>query len=287
MNNLKISQSLLKRFRSFEAGYLCGKVLEARDINKEWKTPPSEAQAKGQYFEFLATGQAPVHGDPVPEPRRYLKDQYSKKTNEQNWKGGYKKGSIHPDWAWPVIQAKKFKEYCQHYEIEIISAGKKHTLGDVQGTTDLIVWLPEDRWIEFFGPDFQSWKETEGRAILDLKFSDLIGDKRNRLGWHTETLSEYHGLQASVYRILTGLPFAYWCFGSKDFDSRIYPVAFNEFCIEQIKEELKTARARMIAEMRSGFGTNPGFRYCPSCKVQDCPDRLTVPVPAQISHIGY
>jgi len=92
VEDLRISQSLIKSFWDYSEGNICGELYKESLFNKKispYKT--SDAMLAGQVFEYIATGQKNYNCE-VPElPSMFSKDGYSKqgeviKAQADNWK---------------------------------------------------------------------------------------------------------------------------------------------------------------------------------------------------------
>ena len=149
----KISQSLIKKYVDYLGEKECGLFFKARYIDKdpEANTPPSDAMKAGIYFEYLCTGGLPRSGEvPLPEMTA--------------------KGKLTAPYERAQQSAEVFKRIMAHYKIKVLKVGLYVEADGINGILDILA--------EWNG-------ET---VVIDLKYSGLIDDKWNELGWQTESL---------------------------------------------------------------------------------------------------
>jgi hypothetical protein len=123
--------------------------------------------------------------------------------------------------------------------------------------------------------------EHQGCIQIDLKYSGLLWDKWNELGWHPEQI-EYNkrtAIQAKTYAYLTGLPFFYFVFGSKDQDVLVYRMWMAEGALEEHKNKMVIARKEIInMVILEAFQARPDYSRCIECPLSpNCDKRLKVP----------
>jgi hypothetical protein len=124
------------------------------------------------------------------------------------------------------------------------------------------------------------------KVIIDLKYSGLIDDKWNEMGWETESLPMKDSLmiQGVHYKILAkdilgieDIPFYYFIFNSKDpTDMKIIKQIvdgdkffFHRTAIQQVKDQIEK-------ELYNGFKAYPDYRKC-----KDCPLNVSCVVKAE------
>jgi len=179
-----ISQSLIKAYVDYLNGKECGLYFKANYIDKdpEAQKEPSDAMKIGIYFEFLCTGSLPRTGE-IPEPELV----YKGKPNEK----------LSAPYERATQSAKIFKSIIQHYGIKIKKIGyslKDDKMG-INGIYDI--------YAEWNGED----------CIIDLKYSGLIDDKWNEMGWSLDSLNLKDSImiQGVHYKLL-----AKQCLGKDD-----------------------------------------------------------------------
>lgn len=257
MGNLNyVTQSMIKDMIRHKRGELCGYVYHAKYITKKLPDRPSEAMSLGHYFEFMATGNLPRSGKP-PEPQTYKSD--PKK--------------LLAKWQTALSQAKRFKEHCKEMDLEIIDVGGSDRNGVIVGN-----------W------DFKAKYRGE-ECVVDMKFSGLLENKWDDLGWYPESLPyrELHAIQANHYHIATGLPFYFWVFDSgSTFKSRLFKVEFTPKKLEQHEILAKTTLKSINLFERIGWNPVPEYNECFECFLKPhCMDALKAPEPMEIEFMEY
>ena len=256
IKEIKISQSLIKGYTDYLNGKLCGLLFKAKYIDKSIESIPSEAMKEGIYFEYLATGSLPK-SNVVPYPE----------TNKNGeLKEAYKR----------VVQAVEFfKKVISHYKIKILKVGYVLSNDEMSGIIDI-------------------WADWDGEiCIIDLKYSGLIDDKWNEIGWETESLPMKDNLmiQGLHYKVLAqdilgiaDIPFYYFIFNSKDStDMKIIKQSvdpdkffFHKTAISKVKESLEK-------EIYKGFKPYPSYRSCKDCPMfANCKERAEYPLVEEV-----
>jgi hypothetical protein len=174
----------------------CGVLFKANYIEKdpEAQRPPSDAMKVGIYFEYLCTGALPKSGQ-IPEPEMVYKG-----TAREKMSAPYERA---------IQSSEIFKNIISHYGIKIKSVGLNLESPEygMSGVVDIHA--------EWNGKD----------CFIDLKYSGLIDDKWNEMGWDTESLHMKDSLmiQGVHYKILArevlgidDIPFYYFVFSSQD-----------------------------------------------------------------------
>lgn len=247
---MKISQSLIKEFAKYKLGQECGLVVKAKFVDKKW-SPPSEAQKLGIYFEYKATGALPKSGEtPVP----YYNS----------------KGKLSTDYENAEASAYLFRTLIKVNNIKILEKGWYMDDGLSNGVADLLV-------------------EWNGRkAIIDLKYSGLVDDKWNDLGWHEDFLGEkdkiliqgVHYTKLAETILEEPVDFYFWVFNTKDpRDVRIFKQVNNperyikhESIIFNVKEEMN----KLVSD--DSWVALPSLQRCNNCYLaNDCPKQAILP----------
>ena len=136
--------------------------------------------------------------------------------------------------------------------------------------------------------------EWDGKkVIIDLKYSGLIDDKWNELGWETESLPMKDSLmiQGVHYKILAkdilgieDIPFYYFIFNSKDpTDMKIIKqnvdgdkFFFHRTAIQQVKDQIEK-------EIYNGFKAYPDYRKCKDCPLNEkCKVKAEAPLITEV-----
>lgn len=247
---INISQSLIKAYNDYLNGNLCGLLFEKQYLTKEVDSEPSDAMKLGHFFEYQATGGMPRSGN-VPEPV-LLKDG---KTMDSKYRIAAK-------------QALNFKDYCKKLGIKILEVGKKVNKGGADGTLDIIA--------EYQGKE----------VVIDLKYSGLLYDKWNELGWESSALpyKEKIMIQAVHYSYLTGLPFYFWVFSStNEDDCELFKVNIDPEVIENHPKIIEKTRAMIELDLEMGFRAYPELVRCKYCPLfLNCKERVESPIVKEI-----
>ena len=252
---LRISQSMMKEWENYKRfDNLCGLVFEAKYITKTYFSEPSDSQKEGIYFEYLCTGSLPKNGI-MPQPERTLKGELT---------APYKRAEQ---------AANFFKQIIEHYGIVLKKVGYKLENDLMDGLLDI-------------------WAEWDGKeVIIDLKYSGLLDDKWNDLGWDLERLPQKHNTmrQAVHYKMLArdvlkkDVDFYFFVFNSKQPDDMKIILAtidedkfwFHENDVSRIKSDIEK-------EITTGFKAKPDYRNCKECKLTDCKFRASYPLIQQV-----
>lgn len=237
---------------------ICGKLFKAKYIDHSVEFLPTDAMKEGIYFEYLCTGALPRNNE-IPQP-------------EVNTKG-----ELTPAYKRIKEASNLFKKVISHYKIKIDSIGLVLEDENKNGIIDILAeWNGE-------------------KCIIDLKYSGLLDDKWNNLGWNTETLSTKDDLmiQGVHYKILAedilgikDIPFYYFVFNSKNptdmkiikqivQDDRKY---LHRTDIDKIKNELE-----QLMYHPKAFQPYPDYRQCKDCPLfSTCEQRAEVPLITEV-----
>jgi len=235
---LKISQSMMKSYVDYLNGKECGILFKAKYIGKNVESEPSAAMKEGIYFEYLATGALPRNGIP-PQPEKTVK------------------GALTTSYERIQQAAKLFKDIITHYKIKILRVGYVVSTEDMTGIIDV-------------------WAEWDGKlCIIDLKYSGLLDDKWNELGWETESLNMKDSLmiQGVHYKLLVkeslgieDVPFYYFVFNSKDAtDMKIIRQVVDEDKFFYHKQNVLKMKSAILKNIENGFKAIPDYRKCKDC----------------------
>lgn len=251
-----ISQSLIKAVddytNRFKSDYerMCGVLLKAQYIDNSIDKEPSDAMKEGIYFEYLATGALPKNKKiPVAETTA--------------------KGQLKEPYIRAQKAAENFKKFIVAYKIKIIKVSYYLADDEKSGVIDI-------------------YAEWNGKKVfIDLKYSGLLDDKWNDLGWNTETLSEKRMMIQGVhYKVLADdilqipdIPFYYFVFNSKDPDDvKIILQEVDPDKIDVHRELIKNVKSFLEEEMQRGFRAYPHYRKCVKCPLfQTCDYKHSLP----------
>ena len=254
---INISQSFLKEFNKYKLGETCGLQVKAKYIDNNYPRTSSEVMELGCFFEFMATGSLPRDGEiPVAgvvyknTPKQRLDDKYQR----------------------AMDSALFFKRIIQHYGIEIKETGKVITQDGMTGILDI-------------------YAEWNGRvSIIDTKYSGLLYDRWNEMGWFIDSLPEKHNLmlQPVQYKILMSLElgvsiedidFYFFVFSSTNpNDAKIIKVINDEATIEQHLLAVSYIKKELEKPLDKVFKAKPELLRCLDCAIREnCNYRIEVP----------
>ena len=258
-----ISQSLIKNYVDYLNEKECGLFFKANYIDKDPQAQkePSDAMKLGIYFEYLCTGCLPKNGV-VPEAE-YV---YKGKPNE--------KLSV----AYQRVQesAENFKKIIQHYNIKIVEVGKVVVIDGLSGVLDILA-------------------EWDGKVvIIDLKYSGLIDDKWNELGWETESLHMKDSImiQGVHYKLLMDksknikdIPFYYFVFSSSDPNNiKIIKQEVDESKMQSHLVAIDNIKSKLTYDIKNNtFKAHPSMQKCSNCPIaHKCSSKVEVPLIQEI-----
>lgn len=262
-----VTQSLMKDVRRYVKKQLCGLVLQAKYITKTFPEDgdTSEQKQLGSFFEYRLTGALPRNGK-APRPK------YTK-TAIKNFKKDPLRhpltieGMLEP-YQLACRNADRVKQYFKIMKIKILEVGVHFQKGLKAGTIDIIA----------------TYKGR--RIVIDVKYSGLLFDKWNELGWTwTDQQKKFHGTQALQYHdISSGLPFYFLVVSStNDYDIAFFEIEFDDFSKEQHQIEVDETRKNVQFFIDFGFHAVPELVRCTHCAIrEDCSSRMEAPVPKLI-----
>lgn len=242
-----ISQSLIKAYDKVKRGAMCPLRFDALYVSKTAKSEPSEAMRLGHYFEYIATGNLPKEGY-TPEPVLL--------------KSGANAGKPNADYARAIAQAENFKADLAALGFTIKAKGVKlmHPVEeDIVGEADLL-----------------AEHKTLGECLIDLKYSGLINNKWDELGWEEPEYKTAHMIQAVHYKFIKRIPFFFAVYSSaNDWERKWLRI--------EVDPDQMTSHYALIQAVRSelasrNFQPVPDFKQCLKCEIADiCKKRRTVP----------
>ena len=254
---INISQSFIKEFNNYKLGETCGLQVKAKYIDDNYPRTSSEVMMLGNFFEFNATGELPRDGE-IPVAKVVYKDTPKQKLDDK-----YQRA---------MDSAVFFKKIIMHYDIEIKETGKVVTQDGMTGILDI-------------------YAEWNGRhCIIDTKYSGLLYDRWNEMGWDLDSLPEKHNLmlQPVQYKILMslelGIPvedidFYFFVFSSTNAnDAKIIKVVNDETTIEQHRLAISYVKKELAKPIENVLKAKPELLRCFDCGIKDnCSFRLEVP----------
>ena len=165
-------------------------------------------------------------------------------------------------------QAQAFKRHIKALGIEIIACGGRITKGDCSGVLDIRA----------------SYRGVE--IMIDLKYTGLINDRWNELGWEKLSLpSKWKNLvQAYHYKYISGLPFFWMLYGSdSEQDAKFYEAKISDASMAEYEIGLNDKREMLKLDIRNGFRAYPTLTDCRDCPLaHECRHRITYPLPETI-----
>lgn len=240
-----LTQSLLKQYQKVGKGLACPKEFDALYVSKTHESVPSDAMELGHYFEWKATGQLPRNG---VEPKPYLLTR------------GENKGQPDKEYRNADQQAVNFKSDLSQMGFEILKTGVwlQHPMEtDIGGTVDLLAKHPK-----------------YGECLIDLKYSGLINDKWNDLGWAEPGYKWHHMIQAVHYNLLKRVPFFFAVYSSaNNWERKWFKVEIDPGETQSHYQMIQSVR-KDISGM--DFPPMPSLAKCRNCPVQ-CEAKATTP----------
>lgn len=254
----KISQSFIKAYVDYLNQKECGLYFKANYIDKDPQAQrePSDAMRAGMYFEYLCTGALPKDGK-IPEP-----DVSYKGTAREKLSAPYER---------VVESAQIFKRIITHYDIKIKEVGLSLQTDELSGVIDI--------YAEWGGQD----------VFIDLKYTGLIDDKWNELGWETESLHMKDSLmiQGVHYKLLaekclkiTNIPFYYFVFSaSNPSNVKIIKQEVDESKMQSHIVAINNVFSKLKNDLNNGFVPYPSLLKCSTCPIaHKCLHKVDVPL---------
>lgn len=254
----KISQSFIKAYVDYLNEKECGLYFKANHIDKDptAQREPSDAMRAGMFFEYLCTGALPKSGQ-VPEP-----DMVYKGTAREKMSAPYERA---------VESSKVFKKIIDHYGIKIKEVGMMLQTDELSGVVDI--------YAEWDGQD----------VFIDLKYTGLIDDKWNEMGWETDSLHMKDSLmiQGVHYKLLAekclkipNIPFYYFVFSSSDVNNvKIIRQEVDESKMQSHVSAIHNIFSKLDTDLNNGFIPYPTLVRCSNCPLSHkCLHKLDVPL---------
>lgn len=279
----RISQSFLKTMREYLRKEECGHIVTHQYLKGNILDRKSKEMAKGTYFEFLLSAALPKNGMvPVPE---YMATPLKNKKPQD-----LKVSDMTADYRVVHVNAERIKKMLTvDLGLKIIHAGKKLVKGRFEGTLDLICECSKDMTFD----NGLEWKIGD-RIVIDVKYSGLLFDKWNKLGWAwSDIQKEYHGTQAKQYHYVSGLPFYFLVVSStnKEEDSeedsgkvvgptqaKLFHTTIDEHMVQSHINQANGLYERLVNEAEVGFVARPDYVRCQKCPLRpSCPDKHEYP----------
>jgi len=267
-----ISQSLIKSLNKYINGKQCGLKLKAQYVDGI-EFEPSDAMRLGQWFEYKCTGQKTKFGH-TPVPDRLKPKKLTKAQKEAGLKQEDIVGELSKKYQDALIQVEAFHKMLKAEKLTIISTGTR---------------LKDDEFGISGDVDIVAQREGDDKLIfIDTKYSGLLENKYDDLGWHYDSLEYKHDImiQSVQYKLL-GIQnygyepdFYFWVFSSTN------PNARKSIKVEVSEDRFKTHikdvfQARKIFEqnLKHGFKPYPSPDGCASCPLKETCEHFTeVPI---------
>ena len=258
-----ISQSLMKSYVDYLNEKECGVLFKAKYIDKdpEAEREPTDSMKVGIYFEYLCTGALPKNKI-VPEAEKV----YKGKPNEK----------LSAPYERATESAEVFKHIFETYGIKIKEVGLYLHDKDlnINGVIDI-------------------YAEWDGKpCFIDLKYSGLIDDRWNEMGWDLESLPMKDSLmiQGVHYKLLADrclkiddIDFYYFVFSSSE-PNNVKIIRQN--VDDSKKQSHRVAIANVSVKLENdSFTAHPTMLRCHTCPIaHKCQYKLDVPL---INEIYY
>jgi CRISPR/Cas system-associated exonuclease Cas4 (RecB family) len=266
-----ITQSLIKELAEYRNQNACGLQVEAKYVNNI-EFPSSDAMKLGQWFEYKCTGQKTKFGH-IPEPVRNK----PKKITQKQLKEGMTQediiGELSKKYQDALHHVEAFKQMIEAEDYEIISTGTTlhNKKLNIKGDIDIIVRKRGEETLRF----------------IDTKFSGLMDNKWDDLGWADESL-EYKDklmIQAVHYKLL-GLDtygympeFYFWVFSSTNTtDRKNIRVVVDDDRFREHGIIIKNTRAYFERSVKQGWTPRPNPKRCGDCPLREkCEHAVSLP----------
>ena len=257
-----ITQSLIKELFEYTAKKdACGIQVEAKYVHGI-EFPSSDAMQLGQWFEWSCTGQRTKFGH-IPAAKRNKPSKLTKKELDEGMKQEDVLGELSKKYEDALIHVDAFKKMLEYYDLEIVDTGVKledKELG-IKGDVDLVVRKRGEEKVMF----------------IDMKYSGLLDNKWDDLGWADESL-EYKDkimIQAVHYKILGKAKYGYepdfnfWVFSSTNTtDRKNIKVIVDESRFAEHEIIIKKARAEFERNAAIGWQARPNPKRCGECPLK-------------------
>lgn len=273
-----ISQSFMKDMKSYLAARTCGEVIESKYVRKDFPDQQSEAMKLGSYFEYILTG-APMRDGTIPKPSfmiSKIKDKKKLKGNEDKtdeWiitQYNFGIDEMYDGYRMAHRNAVRVKQMMKDMGITI-KATQVHVVdGKYDGHLDVIA-------------DYNGEEVT-----IDIKYSGLIEDKWNEMGWMmTPEQIEYHKVQAVHYTGIGKRPMYYLiCSSTNEDQIKFIRMTVDDFAIEQHFINADELYKRFDYDKKIGFNIYPEYTRCKTCALfSRCSFKTQIPK-VEVVHIN-
>lgn len=270
----------MKDMRDYLSGRYCGNLIKIKYVDEQDVDDQSEDMEAGAFFEFCISG-APMRNGEFPKARMMASD--SKQMYVKFRRAKY--------------NAEIVTAMMDEMGLKIISAQKRFDKGRHVGHIDLVCECTKHIKFE----DGTEWNVGD-LIVIDLKYSGLIYDRWNKLGWQWSKIQkEYHGTQAIKYNYISNMPFYFWVVQNNNReatdedgkklkgkfempDMRLFRVPVDEALINEHNAEGNDLMAKFQAEAKYGFTPRPSLAACFDCVVRDtCQDKHMFPHPITVN----
>ena len=256
-------------------GTLCGNIIQKRWVEDVLINLDSDAADLGCYFEYrltlLTTGKGSLPKDGhVPQPEYY-------KNGKQ----------LLADYELCHANVDRVIAYLDKIGLKILHAGVKLIRDNYEGTIDLICECTKEIKFE----DGNVWLIGD-KIIIDLKYSGLINNKWDRLGWAgmlqsgSHIQKDHHGKQAIQYHFVGDeIPFYFLVTSSTNENDILFlhvPITF-EMLNRHISHGNWLYREFEFIVATTGFEPRPSISTCNKCPIREgCTDKHIFPHPKTI-----
>lgn len=244
---MKISQSLLRDFQDYLKEKSCGLQFVSKYIDHTYPDMHTEAQAAGQWFEYVCTGSTPRNSGIAPEPVML-------KSKPTEFSALYRQLNAHID-NWKLIAQPTEQQYGVVIEAEFDGI-------QLIGITDII----------------------NDTYTGDIKTTGHIHNKWEEYGWGGEIEGKPAMVQAKFYTLIryiqTGkiYPFYFYIFSSGSEDWMIVKVQLSETALDLFKDEVKWLADQLEYHLSIGFEAYPDYKRCAGCGLKDtCKSFTNIP----------
>lgn len=277
-----ITQSLIKQLYEYKQGKVCGLQFKAQYVDGV-EFPASDAMALGQWFEYKCSGQKTKFGH-IPKPVRLQPKKATQKYIKEHGTSGliqkgddyYMEGDLSKKYKDALVHVEAFQRMLDAYDFEIVATGvtiEDKELG-IKGDIDLVV------------RKLGSGKDGK-LSFIDLKYSGLIDNKWEDLGWADESLpyKDKIMIQCVHYKLL-GIKklgyepdFYFWVFSSTNTtDRKNIRVVVDEDRFFEHQTIVQQARNEFEKQKSIGFKALPNPKRCGDCILKaDCEHYVEIP----------
>jgi hypothetical protein len=259
---------MIKAYEEYQDGTLCGIVFKAKYIDKSFPEITSAAMRLGHYFEYLVTGQLPRDGK---EPHAdYTKTGLKKPEQERTTQ------DMLAPYKLAVINAERTKGYISSMGLIVESTGVSVSENGMSGIYDIYGDLGGNK------------------VIVDLKYSGLLQDKYNKMGWgalqidgyYGEQQRKHHSVQAIHYSKIWNVDEFYYLVvsSSNDKDVELFKFTFSDKGLQAHERRVEQAREGIELGKTIGFTAHPTVSRCASCPWGNkCKASVKYPIPKVIT----